>query len=41
MKSENYQQFEEGNQIPYDNFLEYLDKQGIEDLDKGHIMQRI
>ena len=26
MKSDNYEQFEEGNQIPYANFMEYLDQ---------------
>ena len=44
MKSENYQQHEAGNQIPYVSFLEYLDKnfkEDLPDLDKDHIFQRM
>lgn len=44
MHSQNYENHEKGNQLPYAAFLEYLDQQYAKkypDLEKGHIMQRM
>jgi hypothetical protein len=44
MHCDNYQEFEEGNQIPYPDFEKYLDKEygsKFHDLDKNHLIQRM
>lgn len=44
MHSQNYENHEKGNQLPYSVFLEYLDQHYAKrypDLDKGHLMQRM
>lgn len=41
MQSENYAQFEAGNQVTYAAFEEYLDTLPFPDLDRGHISQRM
>lgn len=40
--SDKYQQYEPGNQLPYDDFLAYLDTHcQVRDLDKNHLTQRM